>query len=82
MINDRSTFEITALLDYAQREDSIKGVVISINSPGGSSAGSEELFFETAKLREKKPVVMVMGNLAASGGYSPGRCVGFPDCGK
>ena len=69
IINDRSSFEISAMLDYARRTDSIKGVVITINSPGGGAAASEELFFETANLREKKPVVVVMSDLVASGGY-------------
>lgn len=69
IINDRSAFEISELLDYARRTDSIKGVVITLNSPGGGAASSEELFFETANLREKKPVVVVMNDLVASGGY-------------
>ena len=69
IINDRSAFEIGALLEYARSKDSIKAVVITINSPGGSAAASEDLFFETAKVRERKPVVMVMDEVAASGGY-------------
>ena len=69
VISERSAREITAMLEYARLEDSIKGVVIVINSPGGGAAASEELFFETVKLREKKPVVFVMQDLVASGGY-------------
>ena len=69
VITDRSAFQIAALLEYARVEDSINGVVITINSPGGGAAASEELFFETAALREKKPVVVVMNDLVASGGY-------------
>jgi protease-4 len=69
VINDRSAFEISAMLDYVRNEGSIKGVVISINSPGGGAAPSEKLFFEIVRLREKKPVVIVMEDLVASGGF-------------
>ena len=69
VINERSAFEISALLEHARRDDSIKAVVIQLSSPGGSAADSERLFFETARLREEKPVVMVMEDLVASGGY-------------
>ena len=69
VITERSAFEIDALLDYARRDDSIKAVVIQLSSPGGSAAPSEHLFFETARLRQKKPVVMVFEGVVASGGY-------------
>lgn len=69
VINDRSAFEIGAMLDYVRNEDSIKGVVISLNSPGGGAAPSEELYFEIVRLREKKPVVVIMEDLVASGGF-------------
>ena len=55
VINDRSAFEISAMLDYVRNEGPIKGVVISINSPGGGAAPSEELFFEIVRLRERSP---------------------------
>lgn len=69
VINDRSAFAIERYLDYARRDDSIKAVVISFSSPGGTAAASERLYSETRRLREEKPVVLVMGNLVASGGY-------------
>jgi len=50
-------------------EDSIKAVIIDINSPGGGIVGSEILFSELRKISEKKPTVVVMGSVAASGGY-------------
>ena len=56
-------------LYYARDQDSIKGVVIQLDSPGGSAAPSEHLYMEIAKLREKKPVVMVINGIGASGGY-------------
>ena len=69
ILNDRSALRIISMLDYVRDNDSIKGVVITINSPGGGAAASEELFFETLRLREKKPVVMVLDDLVASGGF-------------
>ncbi len=69
VINDGSAFAITQYLDYARRDDSIRAVVINLSSPGGSAAASERLYNETRRLREEKPVVLVMGNLVASGGY-------------
>ena len=69
VINSRSAFEIKALLDFARQDDSIKAVVIQLSSPGGGAAASEGLFFETARLRQEKPVVMVFDGIAASGGY-------------
>ncbi len=50
-------------------EKSIKAVIIDINSPGGGIVGSEILFEELRAIAEKKPTVVVMGSLAASGGY-------------
>lgn len=49
--------------------DDIKGVVLRINSPGGSALASAVMLREIELLRKKKPVVVSMGNLAASGGY-------------
>ena len=69
VISDDSAFIISAFLDFARRRDSIKAVVIRLNSPGGGAAPSEHLFHETRKLREKKPVVIAMNNIVASGGY-------------
>ena len=69
VITDDSAFEIGAHLDYVSRDDSIKAVIIRLTSPGGGAAPSEWLFFETRSLSQKKPVVMVMNELVASGGY-------------
>lgn len=56
-------------LRRAAEDDSIKAVVLRINSPGGSPAASQEVYREVARLAEKKPVVVSMGDVAASGGY-------------
>ncbi len=67
---DNSTASIIGeMLDFASDQDSIKAVVIKINSPGGGAAVSEDLFLKTLRLREKKPVVIAVQEIAASGGY-------------
>ncbi|MDR2840525.1 MAG: signal peptide peptidase SppA [Paludibacter sp.] len=50
-------------------DDAIKAVVFRVNSPGGSAYGSEQIWRAISKLKEKKPVVVSMGDYAASGGY-------------
>ena len=69
VITDDSAFVITEFLNYARDDDSIKAVVIQLSSPGGGAASSERLYFETSKLRAKKPVVLSMDGMVASGGY-------------
>src|SRR5580700_5358107 len=44
-------------------------VIVHINSPGGTTAGSEQLYDSLMRLKEKKPLVVVVEGLAASGGY-------------
>jgi len=56
-------------LEKAQFDQSIKAVVVNVNSPGGAVGASQEIYRAIEKLREKKPVVVSMGNVAASGGY-------------
>jgi protease-4 len=52
------------------REDAdVKAVVLRINSPGGSATASEEILREVLLTRKKKPVIVSMGDYAASGGY-------------
>jgi len=52
-----------------KEDPSIKGVVLRINSPGGSVGPTQEVFREVVKLKEKKKVYVSMGSLCASGGY-------------
>lgn len=56
-------------LDELERDDDVKAVVVRINSGGGSAYASEQIWHALRKLREKKPVVISMGGMAASGGY-------------
>jgi protease-4 len=52
-----------------KEDPSIKGVILRINSPGGSVGPTQEIFREVIKLKEKKKVFVSMGSLCASGGY-------------
>ena len=52
-----------------REDETIKAVVLRVNSPGGSAYGSEQIWHEVLLLKEKKPVVVSMGDYAASGGY-------------
>src|SRR5580658_1488004 len=53
----------------AGKDDSVKALIVSINSPGGSVSGGESLYRAIGGVAEKKPVVAVMHGLAASAGY-------------
>lgn len=50
-------------------DETIKAVILRVNSPGGSAYASEQIWNEVVKLKEKKPVIVSMGDYAASGGY-------------
>jgi protease-4 len=56
-------------LNKYKENESIKAVVIRIDSPGGGVGPSQEIYEEIIKLRETKKVVVSMGSVAASGGY-------------
>lgn len=81
---------ITESRDYIRQlksfrqDNSIAGVLLRIDSPGGAVAPSQEIYREVARFKsEKKPVIITMGNVAASGGYyiaSPGHTI-FADPG-
>ena len=56
-------------LDKLYKDDSAKALLVEINSPGGTTAGSEALFNALRRVAAKKPVVATIGTLGASGGY-------------
>lgn len=56
-------------LDKIRKSPSVKGVILSIDSPGGTTAGGEAIFDAVRKLAAEKPVVTQVGTLAASAGY-------------
>lgn len=59
---------IENLTEFSE-DDSVKAVVLRIESPGGGVAPSQELYMEVRRTAERKPVVASMGSVAASGGY-------------
>ncbi|MGE5345124.1 MAG: signal peptide peptidase SppA [Acidithiobacillales bacterium] len=60
-----------ALVRTARQDDKVKAIVLRVDSPGGSAFASEVIYRELALARsvDKKPVVVSMGSVAASGGY-------------
>ena len=56
-------------LNKLAEDDDVKAVVLRVNSPGGSAIASEQIDHAIQMLKEKKPVVVSMGGVAASGGY-------------
>ena len=61
--------DLQKLLKDLRDDSSVKGVILAINSPGGTTTGAEALYDSVRYLAEKKPVVAVLGTVAASGGY-------------
>lgn len=56
-------------LDDARTDDDVKAVVVRVNSPGGSASASEAMWRAMERTTQQKPVIVSMGDLAASGGY-------------
>jgi protease-4 len=64
----RSDSERTQALERLEKSRAA-AVIVHINSPGGTTAGSEQLYDSLTRLKAKKPLVVVVEGLAASGGY-------------
>jgi protease-4 len=60
---------IIEAIDQLRQDGSIKSVVLRVNSPGGSALASDRIARAVVRLRAAKPVIVSMGDLAASGGY-------------
>jgi protease-4 len=63
------TEELGNELRKLKEDEHIKAVVLRVNSPGGSAFVSEQIWKQVTELKKSKPVVVSMGNVAASGGY-------------
>jgi protease-4 len=61
--------DLSRTIRKARRDSSIDAVVLRINSPGGSGMGSEIIWREVKLTTETKPLIVSMGDMAASGGY-------------
>lgn len=53
----------------ARQDENVKGIVLRVNSPGGSALASDVIWREVVLAKAEKPIVVSMGDLAASGGY-------------
>ena len=62
-------YTLSETLREVAEDDDIKSVVLRVNSPGGSALASDVIWREVERLKEKKPVIVSMGEYAASGGY-------------
>ncbi|MBL0128713.1 MAG: signal peptide peptidase SppA [Flavobacteriales bacterium] len=60
---------LSATIREAREDSTVKAIVFRVNSPGGSGLASEVIWREVKLASEAKPVVVSMGNVAASGGY-------------
>ena len=65
IVGDKACKDLSQLRD----DETVKAVILRVNSPGGSAYASEQIWNEVVKLKEKKPVIVSMGDYAASGGY-------------
>ncbi len=60
---------LTDALENAREDEDVKSIVLRINSPGGSALASDIIWREVSLTTKEKPVIVSMGNVAASGGY-------------
>ncbi len=60
------------LLKTVSESEQVRGVILYVNSPGGTTAGAEALYLSLRQLAEKKPVVAVFGTAATSAAYLAG----------
>ena len=60
---------VAAALRHARKDSDIKAIVLRVDSPGGSGTASDVIWREVVLAKKSKPVIVSMGDLAASGGY-------------
>lgn len=68
-INNIGEIAMREALKTAADDENVKAIVLRVDSPGGSALASELIWRDIELAKKKKPVVVSMGNLAASGGY-------------
>ena len=71
MLSDEAIVGSKVIKDLRKLKDNedVKAVVLRVNSPGGSAFASEQIWHAVKELKTEKPVIVSMGNYAASGGY-------------
>src|SRR2546430_4992931 len=68
-VSDSMVDDMRAALQQAREDDRVKAIVLEIDSPGGEVTASDQIYNAVVKARARKPVVVYMDSLAASGGY-------------
>jgi protease IV len=68
-VSDSMVDDLRAALQQARDDSRVKAIVLEIDSPGGEVTASDEIYSAVVKTRTRKPVVVYMDSLAASGGY-------------
>jgi protease-4 len=68
-VSDSMVDDLRAALQQAREDHRVKAIVLEIDSPGGEVTASDEIYNAVVKTRARKPVVVYMNTLAASGGY-------------
>ena len=68
-VGDSMVDDLRIALEQAREDDDVRAVVLAIDSPGGEVTASDTIYNAVVKTNEKKPVVVHMGSVAASGGY-------------
>jgi protease IV len=68
-VSDSMVDDLRAALQQARDDSRVKAVVLEIDSPGGEVTASDEIYSAVVKTRARKPVIVYMDSLAASGGY-------------
>ena len=68
-IGDTMVDDLRIALEQAREDDDVRAVVLEIDSPGGEVTASDTIYNAVVKTQAKKPVVVHMGSVAASGGY-------------
>jgi len=68
-LGDSMVEDIKTALKQAVDDDKVKAILLHIDSPGGEVTASDAIYAAVRKARAKKPVVVYMGSVAASGGY-------------
>ena len=61
--------KLLKLLADIEKDDKVKGLILTIDSPGGTTVGGEAIFEAVRRIADKKPVTASVGTLAASAGY-------------
>ena len=68
-LGDNMVDDMRLALEQARDDDRVRGIVLEIDSPGGEVTASDQIYNAVVRTRAKKPVVVYMDSLAASGGY-------------